>query len=143
MFVSSICRNNLIICKEAMPIILSNYVKKDEDGDDLFDFERIVPIGNVPDWYEQRLDKWSTTFSGIELTIEESTIVFSTASYPPLPIIKKLAELHKDIVFRLEYYIIAVAFCGYYTARWGDGEVLVEEKDWKMTDDDYEKLYSL
>ena len=61
MFVSSICRNNLIISKEAMPIILSNYVKKDEDGDDMFDFERIVPIGNVPDCYQQRLDKWSST----------------------------------------------------------------------------------
>ena len=137
---SNHCCNTLFMADTALPIILSSYVKKDEDGDDMFDFERIVPIGNAPDWYERRLEKWGTKWTGYDLTIGESIICFYTAWGPPLPIIKKLAELHKDLVFRLEYYEAGIAFRGIYTAEWQDGEVLVEDEYWDMTDEDFREL---
>ena len=134
------CCNSLVMAKEAMPIILKNYIRKDEHGESFFDFERIAPIGDVPDWYDQRLEKWGTKWSGYDLNIGESTIDFYTAWNPPLPVIKKLAELHKDFVFCLEYYEIGNAFRGIYTAKWHDGEVQVEDDYWDMTDEDFEEL---
>jgi hypothetical protein len=41
-----------------LPTILQNYVKRDERGEKIFDFELIEPIGDVKDWYEKRLEKW-------------------------------------------------------------------------------------
>ena len=126
--------------RETLPIILENYIGKNEQGEDFFDFERIEPIGDAPDWYEQRCEKWGTKWVGYDLNIGESIIDFFTAWSPPLPIIKKLAELHKDFVFRLEYYETGMAFRGIYTASWNDGEVLVEDDYWDMTDKDFEEL---
>jgi hypothetical protein len=87
-----------------LPVILNNYVRKDDRVSNIFDFERIVPVGDVPDWYEQRLNKWGTKWTGYDLVIGESAIDFFTAWSPPVPVIRKLAELHRDLVFRLEYY---------------------------------------
>jgi len=134
------CYNTLILAKEAIPIILRNYIVKDKSGEKIFDFERIDPIGDVPDWYEQRCEKWGTKWVGYDLNIGESIIDFFTAWSPPLPIIKKLAELHKDFVFCLEYNEPGMAFRGIYTASWNDGEVLVEDAYWDMTDKDFEEL---
>jgi hypothetical protein len=65
---------------------------------------------------------------------------FFTAWSPPIPIIKKLAELHKDLVFRLEYYETGCAFRGNAEARWTGNEVLLEDYHWEMTEKDYEEL---
>jgi len=134
------CCNTLIIPEDAMPTILNNYIGEDKDGEKIFDFERIVPIGDVPDWYKQRLEKWGTKWDGYDLNISESIIDFFTAWSPPVPIIKKLAELHKDFVFRLEYYETGIAFRGIATAQWQDGEVLLEDTCWNMTDEDFKEL---
>jgi hypothetical protein len=123
-----------------LPVILKNYVRKDERGETIFDFERIIPIGDTPDWHEKRLEQWGTKWVGYEAQIGESRIDFYTAWSPPLPIIKKLAELHKDLVFRLEYYELGMAFRGIATARWNGEEVLLEDDCWDMTDKDVEEL---
>jgi hypothetical protein len=123
-----------------LPVILQNYIKKDERGDNIFDFELIEPIGEVPDWYEKRLDKWGTKWIGYDLNIGDGIIDFYTAWSPPIPIIKKLAELHKDFVFRLEYYEAGMAFRGIVTARWQGKEVLLEDNCWDMTDKDFKEL---
>jgi hypothetical protein len=81
-----------------------------------------------------------TKWVGYDLYIGESTIDFFTAWSPPIPIIKKLAELHKDFVFRLEYYEEGNAFRGVVTAEWVNGEALLEDNCWGMTDNDYEEL---
>jgi hypothetical protein len=125
---------------EAMPIILRNYIGIDELGNEFFDFERIVPIGDVPDWYDQRLEKWGTKWAGYSLCISDTDIDFFTAWVPPLPIIAKLAELHKDLVFRLEYYEVGMAFRGIYTAQWGKEGLLIEDNDWNMTKKDLKEL---
>jgi hypothetical protein len=123
-----------------LPVITGNYIRKDENGNDFFDFERIVPIGDVPDWYHQRLEKWGTKWVGYDLSIGDSAISFFTAWTPPVPIIEKLAELHPEMIFRLEYYETGNAFRGIVTAYWQDGEVILEDNNWNMTDRDFEEL---
>jgi hypothetical protein len=123
-----------------LPVIISNYVRKDDRGENIFDFERIVPVGDVPDWHEQRLEKWGTKWVGYDVSIGESAIDFFTAWMPPIPIIRKLAELHPELILRLEYYETGMAFRGTVVAKWQDGEVLLEDKNWNMTKNDFEEL---
>jgi hypothetical protein len=134
------CFNNLTMSEDILPIILQNYVRRDEKGQEIFDFERIEPVGDVPDWYEQRVKKWGTKWVGYDLSIGESNIGFLTAWSPPVPIIAKLAELHKDTVFRLEYNEPGNAFRGIATVKWQDGEVLLDDQYWDMTEKDYDEL---
>jgi len=134
------CCNTLIIDEDALPVMLEMYVRKDERGEDIFDFEKITPIGDIPDWYNQRIEKWGTKWVGYDLIIGDSVIDFFTAWSPPIPIIQKLAEIHKDIEFRLEYFETGMAFRGVATAKWQDGEVLLDDDCWDMTDDDYKEL---
>ena len=134
------CYNKLVMATDAMPVILSNYIGEDKNGEKIFDFERIEPVGDVPDWYEQRCEKWGTKWVGYDLLIGETNIDFYTAWSPPLPIIKKLAELHRDFVFRLDYYEAGNAFRGVYAAEWQNGEVQVEDDCWDMTEKDFEEL---
>ena len=134
------CCNTLILDEDAMPIIIQKYIRLDEEEQRIFDFNLIEPVGDVPDWYKQRLAKWGTKWPGYDLCIGDTDIDFFTAWSPPLPIIKKLAELHKNLVFRLEYYETGNAFRGIYTAKWQDSEVLVEDDHWDMTDENFEEL---
>jgi hypothetical protein len=122
---------------DAVPVILKNYIRKNERGERIFDFERIEPLGDDPDWYKQRLDKWGTKWVGYDLSIGDSAIDFFTAWSPPIPIIKKLAGLHKDFIFGLEYYETGNAFRGIATAKWQDGEVLLDDQCWNMTEKDF------
>jgi len=134
------CFNNLTMSEDTMPIILQNYIRQDERGQEIFDFERIEPVGDVTDWYEQRMKKWGTKWVGYELSIGESDMDFVTAWSPPIPIIKKLAELHKDTAFRLEYCEPNSGFRGIATAEWQDGEVLLDDQHWDMTEKEYEEF---
>jgi hypothetical protein len=134
------CCNTLTVSREMLQIILEKYISKDKNGENVFDFEKIIPIGDVPDWYEQRLEKWGTKWVGYDLNIGETVIDFFTAWSPPVPIIKKLAELHKEYVFRLEYYETGSAFRGEATAKWQHGEALLDDQYRDMTDKDFEEL---
>jgi hypothetical protein len=134
------CRNTLVMSAATLPVIIDNYIGKDERGETIFDFERVIPIGNVPDWHEQRLAQWGTKWVGYEAQIGESCIDFYTAWSPPIPILRKLAELHKDLAFRLEYYELGDNFRGAATARWNGEEVLLEDDCWDMTGKDLEEL---
>jgi hypothetical protein len=110
-----------------LPVITRNYIGKDEKGNLIFDFERIIPVGDTPDWYEQRKEKWGTKWIGYDVSIGEDCIDFFTAWTPPIPILKKLAELHKDLVFRLEYYEPGMGFRGKAIARWQGEDVLLKD----------------
>ena len=134
------CCNTLAMSAATLPVILKNYIRKNEQGLRIFDFEKIEPVENKPDPHLERIDKWGTKWVGYDLSIGESSIDFYTAWSPPLPIIKKLAELHKDLVFRLEYFEAGMAFRGVYTARWQGDEVLVDDENWDMTERDFEEL---
>jgi hypothetical protein len=133
------CLNTLILSATALPVILSNYIGRDPSGEKTFDFERIVPIGDVPDWYEQRIEKWGTKWTGYNLSIGESRIDFYTAWSPPVPIIRKLAELYQDTIFRLEYDEPGMGFRGVAVAKWQNGRVLLEDNCRDITGEDREK----
>ena len=134
------CCNALILNENSLWLICKNYVRKDKKGDKIFDFELIKPIEDRVDGRIERINKWGTNRVGYGLSIGDRTIDFFSAWSPPLRVIKKLAELHKDFIFRLEYYETGIAFRGVYTAKWQDGEVLVEDDCWDMTDQDFEEL---
>jgi hypothetical protein len=134
------CCNSLTVSEEMVQTITEKYIGEYENGDKFFDFDRIEPVGDVPDAYEQHKIKWGTKWEGYDLNIGESTIDFFTAWSPPVPIIKKLAELHKDTVFRLEYFESGEKFRGIATAEWQDGEVSLVDECWDMTEKDFEEL---
>jgi hypothetical protein len=134
------CENTLILSENEMSLIVDKYVRLNEHGENIFDFELITPIGDVHDWYEQRIESWGTKWVGYDLNVGGSCMDFFTAWSPPIPIIKKLAELHRDILFKLEYYELGMAFRGIATAKWQDGEVLFDDQSWNMTDDDFKEL---
>jgi hypothetical protein len=126
--------------EHTLPIILQNYVKRAGPRNKVFDFERIEPIGDVPDCYEQRFKKWGTESNSFNLYIGITMLEFYTAWLPPIPIIKKLAMLHKDMTFRLEYYQSRYAFRGIAIAKWVNGEVLFSNQCWDMTEKDFREL---
>jgi hypothetical protein len=132
--------NTLVMSKTTLPAILSRYIRKDEQGERVFDFERIVPIGDAPDWLDQRIERWGTKWIGYDVHIGDSTIDFCTAWTPPIPVIKKLAELHKELVFTLEYAEPGMMFRGTAVARWQGDNVLFEDHCWDMTEKDLEEL---
>lgn len=135
------CFNALIMSETTLPVILGKYIKKnDKDNEYCFDFELIVPIGDTEDWYKQRIENWGTKCVGYDLNISSNSIEFYTAWSPPVPIIQKLAELHKDMVFRLEYYESGMAYRGVSTALWQNGEVLLHDEWWNMTEVDFKEL---
>jgi hypothetical protein len=134
------CFNVLYLPESVLQEIVSAYIIKNGNDEDVFDFERIIPIGDIPDWYSQRIEKWGTKWNGYDLYIDVNLIEFYTAWSPPIPIIKKLAELHKDITFRLEYHEPGIAFRGYTTAYWQDDEIVFDDQCWDMTEQDFEEL---
>ena len=131
------CSNTLTVPESVLPLIIEKYFRKDKNGEQIFDFELIIPVGDIPDWYEQRVEKWGTKWAGYDLCIGENTVDFYTAWSPPIGIIRKLAELHKDIEFRLEYYEPGMAFRGTATAKWLDGEVSLDDRCGDMTEQDF------
>jgi hypothetical protein len=86
-----------------------------------FDFHKIIPEPNGEEknenWYQWRLDNWGTKWTGYDgrLNDDQTAFTFNTAWSPPLPIIKKLAELTGE-TFILEYIEEGMFFCGRYTA---------------------------
>jgi len=134
------CSNILTISNGSLDIIIQNYIKENKNNENYFDFESIIPIGEIPDWYEQRIDKWGTKWNGYDMFICEDFIEFYTAWSPPIGIIERLAELHKNITFRLEYHEGGIGFRGVAIAKWQDGEVLLDDQYWDMTDEDLIEL---
>ena len=134
------CLNSLILSKDAIQIIVKNYIREDEEGENIFDFNLISPISETSNWYSERIDKWGTKWIGYDLNIGEEIIDFFTAWSPPIGVVKKLAELHKDIVFRLEYSEPGMGFRGIATAKWQGDEVLLDDQYWDMTKEDLIEL---
>jgi hypothetical protein len=71
----------------------------------------------------QTLNKLGTKWVGYDVCVKERCIEFCTEWSPPIHIIKKLAELYKDYVFRLEYHEPDNLLLGVATAQWLHGKV--------------------
>jgi hypothetical protein len=132
--------NRLVMSETTLPVILSKYVRKDERGKNVFDFEKIAPVGDTPDWLDRRIEQWGTKWIGYDVCIGDSAIDFCTAWTPPVPVIKKLAELHKELVFTLEYAEPGMMFRGRAVAKWQGNTVRLDDNCWDMTERDLEEL---
>lgn len=55
------------------------------------------------DWYDWCVDNWGTKWNACNTIIHGNEVWFDTAWSPAIPIVKKLAELHPDCNFLLEY----------------------------------------
>jgi hypothetical protein len=120
------CNNQLTLASgEDLLSVLNPYLT--HKGEDIigyqeydFDFNKIIPEPKpeVEDWYGWRLENWGTKWTGYDGRFNEdhTTFTFNTAWNPPLPIIKKLAELTGE-KFILEYIEEGIFFCGRYTAN--------------------------
>lgn len=86
-----------------------------------FDFQSVIPMDDellkTNDWYNWRVQNWGTKWGGYDGSFndDQSVFAFDTAWAPPLPIIKKLAELTGES-FVLQYIEYGMFFCGKYTA---------------------------
>ena len=69
----------------------------------------------VKDWYDWCVGNWGTKWNAYDGTSNESSVVFCTAWAPPLPIVKRLAELTGE-TFVLDYLEEGMGFGGRYTA---------------------------
>ena len=102
--------------------VLNPYLKCMGDNEYELDFQSIIPMDEKlleagSDWYNWRVENWGTKWNGYDGRISDdgSTFTFDTAWSPPLPIIKKLAELTGETLV-LQYIEYGMFFCGQYTA---------------------------
>lgn len=85
------------------------------------DFQKIIPMDEElckgEGWYDWCIQNWGTKWSGYDgrFNDEQTAFSFDTAWSPPLPIIKKLAEITGQ-TFILGYIEQGNFFCGKYTA---------------------------
>lgn len=115
--------NNKLTLKSGGDIlnILNPYLFKITDNNYEFDFQEIIPMDEKhlegKEWYNWRVANWGTKRKGYDGGISDdgSTFTFDTAWSPPLPIIKKLAELTGETLV-LQYIEYGMFFCGEYTA---------------------------
>ncbi|GHV57808.1 hypothetical protein AGMMS49579_24200 [Spirochaetia bacterium] len=62
-----------------------------------------------------------------------------TKSATPIPILKKLAENHKDFIFRLEYIELCAGFRGKAVAKWQKQKVFIEDNCWDTNDESFDE----
>jgi hypothetical protein len=128
-----------------------------KDGGRFFDFEKAVPItaktemcdiggGRMAEimpnaLYNERLEKWgvkwNTTPDDCQIMDEDHYVDFMTAWSSPVPVIRALAEKHKNLQFELKYYEEGMGFRGEYFARHNaEGEFIESDDCWNMTEED-------
>jgi len=99
--------------------ILNQYLIYKGEGEYDFDFNKIIPEPKTDgeEWYDWRVQNWGTKWTGYDGRFNDDQTAFSfcTAWSPPLPIIKKLAEITGQTLV-LGYIEEGMFFCGKYTA---------------------------
>jgi hypothetical protein len=116
------CNNQLTLASgEDLLSVLNPYLTFRGDNEYDFDFQKIIPMDEKllegEDWYGWRVENWGTKWDGYEgrFNYDQTAFTFCTAWSPPLPIIKKLAEITGQ-TFVLGYIEEGMFFCGKYTA---------------------------
>lgn len=119
------CNNQLTLASgEDLLSVLNPYlIEATSNGytEYTFDFQKIIPMDEKllegEDWYDWRVKNWGTKWDGGDgrFNDDQTAFTFDTAWSPPLPIIKKLAEITGQ-TFILRYMELGMFFCGEYTA---------------------------
>jgi hypothetical protein len=112
----------MIESKKDILNVLNPYLIEAGNNDYEIDFQSIIPMDEKlleagSDWYNWRVENWGTKWNGYDGSFTDDFTIFSfdTAWSPPLPVIRKLAELTGE-TFILEYIEEGMGFCGRYTA---------------------------
>ena len=90
-----------------------------ENGEERFDFEKVVPMPNdIPrrsltpedlqevgsrNWYHWRIAKWGTTWEAFDYSDDGTTFLFFTGWSHPHPVIEKLSRMFPEVTFRVAY----------------------------------------
>jgi len=101
--------------------VLNPYIIQNDENDYTFDFQKIIPMDEElckgEGWYDWCIQNWGTKWRGYDgrFNDDQTAFSFDTAWSPPLPVIKKLAELTGE-TFIMGYIEYGMFFCGRYTA---------------------------
>ena len=141
------CDNKLTVKpKNIMDDILTKYVRKDEESkENLFDFEKIIPITarcRNDNWHDECIVKWGTKWCPNNIVCHSDYLSFATAWTPPIPIVKKLADLYPSAQFILEYCEPEMEIRGVYSARMENGQIIETNVSWKEIIEKLSKLSS-
>lgn len=136
--------------------ILKEFISVRENGEEYFDFNKIVPMpAHQPDlnkpnpfwtgdlgseqkklygqnnWYDWAFKnwgtKWNACYSDVD-SVESGFVSFETAWSPPIGIINALSELYPEETFALEYDEPGMGFCGIYHIV--KGNVFDQDNSW-------------
>lgn len=114
------CNNQLTLANEQNLLsVLNPYLTFKGEDDYDFDFQKIIPMDEEllkgEDWYSWRVENWGTKWEGYDgrFSYDRTAFSFETAWSPPIPVIKKLAELTGG-TFVLQYIEEGCDFCGRY-----------------------------
>jgi hypothetical protein len=147
-FMPNWCENCLKIDApmEVKKQIIADCITPDEYGRPRLDFEKIVPVSDSEKANLVHLDMWGTKWNSVDCSIDDEPpkegpleIDMMTAWSPPIPILKALIEKYHCHA-ELAYYEPGMNFRGIASGNWQDGEALVADQSWDMTDKDYAEL---
>ena len=89
--------------------LMVNYFNKES----LFDFNKVIPItleetDKLTQWQELELyvNRWGTTRNCFNQQVSSPvSFTFQTTWGPPIPIFKKLSQLHPELTFVINYFV--------------------------------------
>jgi hypothetical protein len=140
------CENILTVKpKNILTNIFTQYVcKTDTSKNNFFDFQKIIPI-DISDqnenWYKECYEKWGTKWCPDNIICNDSYLSFATAWTPPIPIVRKLAELYPDAQFTLEYNEPEMEIHGIYSIKTEEGRVIEDNTHWEKIIEKMSELY--
>jgi hypothetical protein len=132
------CDNRLHVFGEHKEIdrFMGEVFSTNMQGKQYLDFEKIVPIGDIEDWYTQRVSKWGTKWNldGSDFDIDEEeggiSVWFLTAWTAPVPICRALTVRYPMLSFDMEYSEPGTGFRGWFE---GEEGTVLQDACWDMS----------
>ena len=132
------CDNRLRVSGERAELdrFVVEVIAIDKHGRECLDFEKVVPIGDVEDWYKRRLNGWGTKWNlcSEDFSMDDAggclSMWFLTAWSPPVPICYALTEKYPALSFEMKYDEGGMAFGGIFESVCG---VVHRDECWDTT----------
>ena len=92
--------------------------------------DNAIKDGNMPDWYNWRVNNWGTKWDVYDTQPwEGNSVAFFSAWSPPIEWLRAIAEKYPDLSFQLDYADEGGGFVGTMEAQGPHGEG-ISEWDW-------------